>query len=129
MPLQLSSLKRGAGAGALSFMLNLIILALIVPLPEGFRLPIILQIAYWTFVGSMGAAIVLSAIRTRAQEPRRYFIGVALLVLLASFIPIYLRVGILHDFPPSIVPIVMRALFTMHMTDALIITASLLMVA
>lgn len=87
---------------------------------------IILQIAFWTFFATIGATITMIVLKKRVADPKRPFVLFAFVVFLLSLIPIYLHVGILHDFPSSLLMEAVDALIAMHVTDSLLISSFVL---
>ncbi|MHB8660767.1 MAG: hypothetical protein ACYC75_02415 [Minisyncoccota bacterium] len=115
-------MKTALLAGLVSLAADFLILSAFIPLAIGFRPVIIVQIAFWTFFATIGATITMSLLQKFVRHPTGPFVTLAFLVFFLSLIPIYLRAGILHDFPLALTTTAMKALFTMHVTDSLTIS-------
>lgn len=116
-------------AGSISLSVNLIILSAFIPLAVGFQPVIILQIAFWTFFATTGATMTMFMLKKFAPHPGYSFILLAFLIFFLSLIPIYLRVGIFHNFPYSLADTVTKALVTMHIVDSLTISGFVIRLA
>lgn len=109
-------------AGSVSLIANLFILSGFIPLAIGFRLAIILQITFWTFFTAIGATFTMFLLQKHIAAPIRPFVLLGCVVFLLSLIPIYVRIGILRDFPSSLVAVAVYALIAMHVTDSFLMS-------
>ncbi len=122
-------MKAALLAATVSLTANLLILSAFIPLAIGFRPVIIVQIAFWTFFATIGATVTMFMLQKFATYPAHKFTLLAFLVFFLSLMPIYLRVGIFHDFPYSLAVTIVKALVTMHITDSLTISAFVIRLA
>ena len=102
---------------------NLLLLAVFIPASIAFHVGIIFQIAFWTLAGITGAKIVMIMLKKNFVNYIRIFLNLTYVVFGLSFIPIYLQMGILKEFPPLLLNSAVDALIAMHFTDSVIISA------
>lgn len=109
-------------AGAISTITNLVILYAFIPLAIAFQPTIVFQIAFWTFFASTGATVTMIVLQNITPNPIPVFVILAIIVFLLSLVLIYLHMGILRDFPPSLLVTAVHAINAMHIADSLIIS-------
>ena len=105
---------------------NVCILAVLIPFAVAFRPDILLQISFWTFFAAIGAAVTMHLLRRHFAEPVRVFVALGCVVFLLSLVPIYLRTGILQEFPNFLLMTAVEALLAMHVVDSILIGASVI---
>lgn len=89
--------KSGLIGAVLSVITNMVLLFLLKPLtgvPETFKALSPGPVIGWTVMGTVGASIVYALLRKFAKRPKGLFGLVSFVVLLASFIPDVLILGI-----------------------------------
>ena len=101
---------------------NILVLLAFIPFSLGFRTDVLLQIFFWTMAASASATLVMAFLQRITDRPASVFLILTFFVFMASFVPLYLRLGIIKAFPAEYVRAILDALFTMHGADSLIIT-------
>ena len=115
------SIKIALLAGVTSVGLNLLILAVFLPIHVGFQAANLVELTGWTFFAAIGAVILMIILQKNTSDPLFIFTLLAFIVFFISLIPIYLHAGILQKFLPHFLGAGMFALIVMHSTDSLMI--------